>query len=394
MGKSKDEIREEKAKAIINSLASTPITRRRALSTMAKAGIAAGIVAAFGAGFGGGYLASPPKKTGFSPPPSGFQYGEEPAHPQWNFVFVNHVTTNPFFTPTQYGIQDAALLLGIKYQWTGSETSDVPTMVNDMEQAIANKADGIAVSVIDPTAFQKPIQDALNAGIPVVAYNSNVSTDDPKFSQYQNPPYLAYVGQSLYFSGQMLGQKIRQLVPKGSRVGLFIATPGTLNIQPRIDGIQNVLGSDYTVDVVATGPLVSQEQSAIESYYNSHPDVKGLFAVDAGSTQGVGNVLREHGVKTVTNGGSIAAGGYDLLPQTLQNIKDGYLDVTIDQQPYLQGFLPALYLYLYKLSGTLVYPPETDTGLKFVTKDNVQPYLSPSRFEGSTSSYPTLVSTT
>ena len=77
-------------------------------------------------------------------------------------------------------------------------------------------------------------------------------------------------------------------------------------------------------------------------------------------------------------------GGYDLLATTITSIHNGILDFTIDQSAYLQGFLPTLYLYLYKLSGTLVAPPFTNTGLKFVTKDNVTPYTKQAnRFEGS-----------
>jgi simple sugar transport system substrate-binding protein len=72
------------------------------------------------------------------------------------------------------------------------------------------------------------------------------------------------------------------------------------------------------------------------------------------------------------------------VPETLNAIKGGSLDYTIDQQPYLQGFLPVLYLYMYKLSGGLVFPSETNTGLLFVTKDSVDPYLqTKTRFEGS-----------
>jgi simple sugar transport system substrate-binding protein len=82
--------------------------------------------------------------------------------------------------------------------------------------------------------------------------------------------------------------------------------------------------------------------------------------------------------------GKIPAGGFDLTPGTLAAIKAGQLDFTIDQEPYLQGFLPTLYLYLFNLSGGLVAPPDTDTGLTFVTKSNVDPYSVPSRFEGST----------
>ena len=81
----------------------------------------------------------------------------------------------------------------------------------------------------------------------------------------------------------------------------------------------------------------------------------------------------------------MASGGFDLTPQTLSAIKGGSLGFTIDQQPYLQGFLPVLNLYLFNLSGGLVSPPETNTGLTFVTKANVGPYLnSTSRYEGST----------
>ena len=74
--------------------------------------------------------------------------------------------------------------------------------------------------------------------------------------------------------------------------------------------------------------------------------------------------------------GKVPAGGFDLTPTTLSAIKAGSIEFTIDQQPYLQGFLPTLYLYMYKLSGGLVAPPDTDTGLTFVTKSTVGPYLS------------------
>jgi simple sugar transport system substrate-binding protein len=78
------------------------------------------------------------------------------------------------------------------------------------------------------------------------------------------------------------------------------------------------------------------------------------------------------------------AGGFDLIPETLAAIAAGDLDYTIDQQPYLQGFLPVLYLYLYKVTGGLISPPQTNTGLLFVTKDNVAQYQNTqTRYEGS-----------
>jgi simple sugar transport system substrate-binding protein len=80
----------------------------------------------------------------------------------------------------------------------------------------------------------------------------------------------------------------------------------------------------------------------------------------------------------------VRAGGYDLLPTTLGAIADGHLDFTIDQQPYLQGFLPTLQLFFVRYSGGLVAPAETNTGLNFVTRRNVRRYLTTlTRYEGS-----------
>ena len=82
--------------------------------------------------------------------------GNFPDTPEWNFVFVNHVTTNPFFVPTQYGIEDAEALLGTTSQWTGSEKSVVSEMVDAMNTAISGNANGIAVSCRRPRGFQRP----------------------------------------------------------------------------------------------------------------------------------------------------------------------------------------------------------------------------------------------
>jgi simple sugar transport system substrate-binding protein len=120
--------------------------------------------------------------------------GPFPEHPKWRLVFVNHVTTNPFFVPTQYGIKDACDLLDCTYQWTGSANADVGQMVNAMNAAIAAKADAIAVPIVDPRAFNDPTEKALQAGIPVFSYNA----DAPAGSGNKR---LAYIGQDLYQSG-------------------------------------------------------------------------------------------------------------------------------------------------------------------------------------------------
>jgi simple sugar transport system substrate-binding protein len=296
-------------------------------------------------------------------------------HPKWRFVFVNHALTNPFFVPAKDGSYDAAALLGTSVEWTGSTSSDVGEMVKAMRHAVATQADGIAVSIVDPQAFNGPTALALARGIPVVSYNADGGKGNTR---------LAYYGQDNYQSGLELGARLVRLVDRGD-VYLFIATPRQQNIQPRIDGALDAIrdsGSPITAHVVASGVDVGRELTKIEATYKANRGLRGLFAVDAGSTAGVAAVMRKHGLHER----GVKAGGYDLLPATLRAIHDGELDFTIDQQPYLQGFLPVLQLFLYRYSTGLVAPADTNTGLHFVTHANVSRYLTTkSRFEGSSS---------
>jgi simple sugar transport system substrate-binding protein len=288
----------------------------------------------------------------------------------YKFTFVNHVTTNPFFTPTQSGAADACKLLGCSYQWTGSDSSNVGQMVNAFNSAVSAGVDGIAVSLIDLHAFNTPTSKALAAKIPVVAYNADAASN----------PRLAYIGQDLFVSGQKMGEHIASLVPSGD-VALFIATPGALNIQPRIDGAKDTLKaqSSITPHVVATGAAVPAELTVIDSYATAHPSTKGYFAVDAGSTQGVAQTIKKHNLRAK----GVKGGGYDLTPVTQQLLAAGQIDFTIDQQPYLQGFFPVLELYMYQVTQTLTGVADVNTGLKFLDKTTVVPYNNTkSRYEG------------
>jgi len=312
--------------------------------------------------------------------------GNFPATPAWQFWFVNHVTTNLFFVPTQNGMADAAKLLGLPTpRWGGSTTSTASEMVSYLNTAIAAKANGIATTVINATSFTTPVANAMSAGIPVISYNADGVVSKGVADIGTNR--LCYVGQALYNSGVAMGNRIKSLVPTPGLVAIFIATPGTGNIQPRYDGAASVLTpAGYTVKEIATGALTSGEGSAEKAYLGGvKSTIKGAFAVDAGSTEQLGPSLASLGLK-------IPAGGFDLTPGTLTAINAGQLDFTIDQEPYLQGFLPVLYLYLFNLTGGLVSPPNTDTGLTFVTKSNVGPYLSTkTSYEGSAPPPPTLV---
>lgn len=341
--------------------------RRAFLRRSALTGIAAGGVSTLLEACGGGGTSTSSASSGGT---SAEVFG---SHPSYKFVFVNHVTTNSFFVPTQYGIADACKLLGCSYEWTGSESSNVNQMVNAVNTAITSGADGIAIALIDLHAFNGPVEAALKAGIPVVAYNADALGNKR----------LAYIGQDLKLAGEKMGERIAAAVGSGD-VALFIATPGSANLQPRIEGAEKAIrasGKPITTHTVATGAAEPAELSTIEAYWLGHKTTKGMYAVDGGSTAQLAKVMQKFNLA-----GKVKAGGFDLTEVTQKLLKEGNIEFTIDQQPYLQGFLPALQLFLWRVSGSLTGPAEVDTGLKFLDKETVAPYVeSKSRFEGTSS---------
>jgi simple sugar transport system substrate-binding protein len=107
-----------------------------------------------------------------------------------------------------------------------------------------------------------------------------------------------------------------------------------------------------------------------------------MYAVDGGDTESLAKVMQKYSL-----GGKVKAGGFDLTEETQKLLQEGNIEFTIDQQPYQQGFLPILQLFFWRASGSLSGPAEVDTGLKFLNKETVGPYVeSKSRYEGTSSS--------
>ena len=264
-----------------------------------------------------------------------------------------------------------------RLEWDDARSEETPhsrLKALTRRTALTGGADGIAVALIDPKAFNGPTESALKAKIPVVSYNAD---------SLQNAR-LSYIGQDLFVSGQEMGKHIADLVPSGD-VALFIATPGQANIQPRIDGAKDTLKSKSAIKthVITTGAAVPAELTVIDSYATAHPNTKGYFAVDAGSTQGLAQTIQKHNLRNK----GVKGGGYDLTPVTQKLLADDQIDFTIDQQPYLQGFLPVLQLFMYKVSSGLSGIADVNTGLKFLDKTTVVPYNNTkSRYEGTASS--------
>ena len=341
------------------------LTRRTAL-TGAAAGIAAAALEACGSS----------KSTTSAAAASGGGSGVYGSSGSHHFVMVNHVTTNSFFTATIYGCQDACALTGSSFQWTGSNNSIVGQMVSAFNSAIAAKASGIGCCLIDNTAFNTPVDTALSQGIPVIAYNADVSPGSKNNR-------MAYIGQNNLTAGAAVGDGDPQAgVKSGDLVAGIIATPGTGNIQPRIDGAKPILTAAGVkfVEVGTSATEGAPEYNKISAWYAGNKDVKWMMAVDSGDSNAVAQFIKAEGLS-----GKVGASVWDVGLPVAQAINAGYVTATIDQQAYLQGFDTIMQLFLWNVSGGLMKPTDTDTGIGIVTKANVAPYLIPNRFEGTSS---------
>ena len=206
----------------------------------------------------------------------------------------------------------------------------------------------------------------------MIAYNADVAEGSPNNAAGLRRPEQPD-------GGAAVAEQILKQVKKGDLVAGIIATPGTGNIQPRIDGAKPVLtkaGIKF-VEVGTSATEGAPEYNKISAWYAGHKDVKFMFAVDSGDSDALAQLVQKNKLK-----GKVGAAGWDVGTPVVQGIDAGNLTFTIDQQAYLQGFDTIMQLYLFNVSGGLMKPTNTDTGLGIVVKDTVKPYLAKNRFEG------------
>ena len=248
--------------------------RRAFLRRTALTGVAAGSVSTILAACGSSASSSGGSSSVFG------------SHKNYKFVFVNHVTTNPFFTPTQYGAADACKLLGCSYQWTGSESSNVNQMVNALNSAVTSGADGIAVALIDLHAFNAPVEAAIKAGIPVVCLQRRRAWQRAARLHRPGPETGRRKDGRTDRRGGRLGR--RGAVHRDARLGEPAAAD-----RRRRKGDQGLGQADHgrTRWRPARPCRASSRRSKPTGV--GHKNTKGMYAVDGGSTESLAKVDAE-----------------------------------------------------------------------------------------------------
>ncbi|TDO83418.1 monosaccharide ABC transporter substrate-binding protein (CUT2 family) [Halanaerobium saccharolyticum] len=276
---------------------------------------------------------------------------------QMEFTLVAHSAAISFWRPVKRGMQDAAEQLGVKVNFTGPPKMNHSRQVAIIENLISSNVDGIGTTITSPTAYDNIVQKALDNGIPVIAFNTDDTTPNPR---------MAYIGQTPVEAGKRMGQEIVEYIEDGSKIAFLIGDPGHTALQARLKGAQQILDQhNISYDVIDTTTDLANAVSTVMNYYRGHQDVAGWFGVSATATAGGAKAAEKLGLK-----GEIVAGGFDLTPTTLQAIKDGYAKFTVDQNPYLQGYYTVHALYLYNKYA--LSPSNINTGGGIIDSSNVE----------------------
>lgn len=281
-------------------------------------------------------------------------------------------TTNPFFAPLKAGAEDAGKQLGIEVLWTGVPDGNTVNQISQFQQLVNTGYSVIVVILFEPDAWIAPIKKAMEAGVLVLTANN----DSPDSARE------LYFGQDLVGAAEVQGQLLAKLAGGKGKVAMTNCAPGSLGLDQRVQGARlgTAAGGLEDVGVYNTNPAdMASEIATMQDILRATPDLAAIMPLCGPDTAAAGLVRK-------SSGHSLPIVGTDMLYQTLELIRDGYVDATVGQQPYMQGYMPIMYGFQRVVLGA----PKLDLpggnyylANEIVTKENVETFLiREERFRG------------
>ncbi len=283
-----------------------------------------------------------------------------PARADLRIVVATHgQSADPFWSVVANGARAAGRDLGVRVEYQAPVQFDMVAMSNLIDGVVASRPDGLVVSIPDGAALGPSIRAAVAAGIPVVSINSGDEV-------YRDLGVLLHVGQPEYDAGLGAG---RRMAAAGIRRALCVNHEiGNVSLDRRCDGFRDGLaeaGGDIRLLAVDLADP-DDAQQRIAGALAVDPDLNGLLTL--GPT-GAGPALAALGESGRL--GRVAFATFDLTPEVAAAIDRGSMDFAVDQQPYLQGYLPVVALVSYLETLTLPGGGEIlKTGPGFVTQED------------------------
>jgi simple sugar transport system substrate-binding protein len=283
---------------------------------------------------------------------------------EWSKITILFVpwsqSSNSFFEAVVNGAKDAAADQGVNIDIKFGE-EDMKNQLSILETGIANKVSGIAVNVADDDAYDKILCDAAKNGMPIVTFN----IDDSKGAE--GLCRMAFMGQNFVETGYLIGKRMikEHGIKSGDLVFTPVEAPQATYAVLRHAGVKKAMDEiGATTEVLGTGNDHAQALNLMTQYLLGHPDVDAVIGLGQTPTSQAVQAIKDAGLK-------IPAGGFDVSKSILENIKNGELTATVDQQPYSQGYYAITQLALNIKYG--LYPSEMDTGgAGLIDKTNYQ----------------------
>ncbi|WP_026974274.1 substrate-binding domain-containing protein [Alicyclobacillus contaminans] len=273
------------------------------------------------------------------------------------------------------GAKEAAKDLHVNVVYTGAPQYDINQEATTLQQVIAKKPAGILITSINEKALTPYINQAIQAGIPVIAFDS----DAPSSQRY------SYLGTSNVEAGQTAADYLGQKLGGHGKVAI-VSTPGELNLDQREQGFKQEMAQKYPgIQVVAVENGNSDQIKTAQvtsALLQNHPDLNGVFATEADEGIGVSTAVKE-AHKT----GQVQIVSFDTDQATLKAIQNGEITATIAQGTWNMGFWGLMFAYTvhhdlvnpvknWKTANVDPVPSSVDTGVTVITKQNVASYLN------------------
>jgi simple sugar transport system substrate-binding protein len=272
------------------------------------------------------------------------------------FVVVVHgQAADPFWSVVKNGVDEAAADTGVTVEYRAPTTFDMVQMSQLIDAAVASQPDGLVVSIPDADALGPSIENAVAAGIPVISMNSGSDVREQL-------GVAVHVGQTEYEAGLGGGKRMKEA---GVTSAICINQEvGNVALDLRCEGFAD--GLEGEVEVVAVTMDPTEIQNAVSAQLSNNPDVGGVLALGPSAAEPTLQALEQAGVLE-----QVTFGTFDLSPGVLQAIADGKMAFAIDQQQFLQGYLPIVLLKQYVQYG-LMPAGTVMTGPGFVTQENAE----------------------
>lgn len=299
------------------------------------------------------------------------------AEDNYEFAIVPKAVNNPFFNAARLGALKAGEELGVKVNYTGPSQTKVKDQIDVVESLIAKGVDGIALSAVDGDALAPVVNRAMEQGIPVITWDSDVAEDGNR---------LAFVGTNNYQGGVQAGIAFVHAVESG-KYAVITGTLGANNLNQRIAGFKSVLNAlpEGTYTEVKGSPFPSEDDTQKANDYlgdilTAHPDIAGIFMSGGWALFGKSAYEGALGDRMEdVKSGDLPIISFDVLPAQLELMQEGKVTALVAQRPYDMGYMSIQLLYQKGVEGKELTKDYYPTDLPVAYPSNVDEFMEHSK---------------